>query len=54
MKSVASQSFQDFEYIVIDGVSTDNSVEVVRIHELEFNYLSWFSEPDKGDCTIQE
>ena len=48
MRSVASQSFKDFEYIVIDGASSDNSVEVVKAHETEFAHLRWVSEPDKG------
>ena len=28
MQSVASQTFKEFEYIVVDGASSDNSVEV--------------------------
>ena len=48
MKSVAAQTFKEFEYIVIDGASTDNSVEVIKAHESEFAHLHWVSEPDKG------
>lgn len=48
MRSVASQTFKEFEYIVIDGASTDGSVEVVKKLEHEFACLKWISEPDSG------
>lgn len=48
LDSVSAQSFRDFEYIVIDGASTDNSVEVIRKKEHEYTDLKWISEPDKG------
>ena len=48
MRSVASQSFKDFEYIVIDGASTDKSVDVVKKYESGFSHLKWVSEPDNG------
>ena len=47
MESVVTQSLQDFEYIVIDGASTDNSVDIIRQYESHAN-LNWVSEPDKG------
>lgn len=50
IESVVSQSFHDFEYIIIDGASTDGSV--VSIKELTDNNTSipcyWTSEPDNG------
>lgn len=48
MCSVASQTYKEFEYIVIDGASTDNSVEVIKKNESEYVYLRWVSEPDSG------
>ena len=48
MQSVATQTFKEFEYIVIDGASTDNSVEVVKAHVTDFDRLQWVSEPDSG------
>ena len=49
MRSVASQIGGDFEYVVIDGASTDGSVEVIRSFESFFGErLKWISEPDKG------
>ncbi len=48
MHSVASQTCKDFEYIVIDGASTDGSVEVIKKLESEFAHLRWVSEPDSG------
>ena len=46
--SVASQTFKEFEYVVIDGASTDGSVEVIKRLEPQFAHLRWVSEPDKG------
>ena len=49
MRSVASQIGVDIEYVVIDGASTDGSVEVIHKHEDIFgSRLKWVSEPDKG------
>lgn len=49
MRSVAAQTFADFEYVVVDGASTDKSVEVIRSFETSFGgRLKWISEPDKG------
>jgi glycosyltransferase involved in cell wall biosynthesis len=46
IKSVISQSNKNFEYIVIDGASTDGSVEVIKKSSSGINY--WISEPDTG------
>ena len=44
--SVVSQTFKDFEWIVIDGGSTDGSRELIEQYADHFAY--WVSEPDKG------
>lgn len=44
--SVVSQTFKDFEWIVIDGGSTDGSKELLEQYADHFAY--WVSEPDKG------
>lgn len=48
MRSVANQTCKEFEYIVIDGASTDGSVEIIKKLESWFNHLKWLSEPDSG------
>lgn len=48
MRSVSSQTYKDFEYVVIDGASTDGSLEVIKFLESKFNHIKWVSEPDKG------
>ena len=49
MRSVLSQSFLDFEYIIIDGASSDGSVDVIRHYSESSNVpIKWFSEPDTG------
>ncbi|MDR1904338.1 MAG: glycosyltransferase, partial [Treponema sp.] len=46
IKSVAGQTFEDFEYIVIDGASDDGSVEIIKQYADKIHY--WVSEPDTG------
>ncbi len=48
MRSVAAQTIEEYEYIVVDGASTDGSVEVIKKLESEFVHLQWVSEPDLG------
>lgn len=44
--SVLNQSYDNIEHIVIDGGSTDNSVEIIKKYEKHLSY--WVSEKDKG------
>ena len=46
IQSVISQSFKDFEYIIIDGASKDDSVEEINQNAKNIDY--WVSEPDFG------
>ncbi|TGK78427.1 glycosyltransferase [Leptospira noumeaensis] len=46
LKSVREQSFKEFEYIVIDGGSTDGTLELIKKNRSGINY--WVSEPDRG------
>ena len=44
--SIVCQTFTDYEWIVIDGGSTDGSREFIEEHQDKISY--WCSEPDKG------
>jgi len=46
--SVANQSCRDFEYIIIDGGSSDGSVEVIKNAGSDANISFWCSEKDDG------
>ena len=54
LESVAVQTYTDFEHIIIDGASTDGSVDVIKEYESQLNithstvHLLWSSEPDNG------
>ncbi|GHT51948.1 glycosyl transferase [Bacteroidia bacterium] len=46
IQSVIAQTFTDYEYIIIDGNSSDNSVEIIKKYAVHIAY--WVSEPDGG------
>lgn len=49
LKSVASQSFNDYEYLIIDGGSTDGTLDIVSSYRNSFgDRLKVISEPDNG------
>ena len=55
MESVFAQTNRDFEYIIVDGASTDGSVEIVKEFaqklengDLRLENFKWSSEPDTG------
>ncbi|MFL9831940.1 glycosyltransferase family 2 protein [Flavobacterium sp. ST-87] len=44
--SIQNQSYKNIEYIVVDGNSKDNTLEIIKKHEDKIT--KWISEPDKG------
>lgn len=48
-ESVLLQNYDDVEYVVVDGKSTDGTVNLIHEYEPRFGKkLRWISEPDKG------
>ena len=46
IKSIINQTYKNFEYIIIDGGSTDGTLEIIKKYEDKISY--WISEKDKG------
>lgn len=42
IESILQQSFTDYEHVVVDGVSTDKTLEILK----EYKHIRWISEPD--------
>lgn len=49
IQSVLSQSYPNIEYIIIDGASQDNTIDIIKEYEPQFNgRMRWISERDAG------
>lgn len=49
IESVLSQSYSDIEYLIIDGNSTDGTINIVKSYVPRFNgRLRWMSQKDRG------
>ena len=49
IESVLRQEYQNYEYLVIDGGSKDNTVDIIKEYESKFGgRLKWVSENDQG------
>lgn len=46
IKSVTEQNYPNIEYIIIDGASTDGTIDIIKKYESHISY--WSSEPDNG------
>jgi glycosyltransferase involved in cell wall biosynthesis len=45
---IDQKSSSDIEHIIVDGSSTDKTVEIIRYYAEKFSHIRWISESDKG------
>lgn len=48
MDSVLNQTYDDIEYILVDGNSKDGTLDLIKSKAQKHENVSWISEPDKG------
>ncbi len=48
LDSIINQTFKNLEVLIIDGLSTDGTIEIVEKYKQRFNAIRSFSEKDKG------
>ncbi len=48
INSVSAQSYQNVEYIIIDGGSQDGTLDIIKVYAQKGIVMQWSSEPDKG------
>ena len=46
IQSVTAQTYPNVEHVIVDGISTDSTVDILRAHDSDIEY--WVSEPDEG------
>lgn len=48
LESIVFQTLQDIEVWIIDGVSSDATIEIIKEYDAKYNYINYITEPDKG------
>lgn len=49
LKSVLAQTYSNYEYLIVDGLSNDGTLDIIKEYEPLFDgRMKWVSEPDKG------
>ncbi len=48
IKVVIEQACPNLEHIIVDGASTDNTVEIIKQYAQQYSHIRWISEPDQG------
>ena len=48
IQSIISQNYNNMEYWIIDGVSKDHTMELVKKYAQKYSFIKYSSEPDRG------
>jgi glycosyltransferase involved in cell wall biosynthesis len=46
--SIINQSFTDYEHIIVDGASTDNTIDILKDYSNKYRRIRWISEKDES------
>jgi glycosyltransferase involved in cell wall biosynthesis len=52
IRSVISLGYPNLKYIIVDGVSSDGTLEIIRKYEKDIVW--WASQPDKGLVSVAQ
>ena len=48
LESILNQRYKNFEIVLVDGASTDQTIEIIREYQQKFNSIHFISEKDQG------
>ncbi|MDF5711529.1 MAG: glycosyltransferase [Nostoc sp. S4] len=48
LQVVIKQNFSEVEHIIVDGGSTDKTIDIIKHYANQYSHIRWISEKDRG------